>query len=160
MIEKIDISEFGSYKEYCWKKEVGNDDNSVFKTLNIIYGRNYSGKTTLSRIFRCIENKALHPDYLDANFNMILKDNTEINQNNFTENKQLKVRVYNTDFVKSNLSWFYNEDGSIIPFTVLGKKNVEIEREIAQINGKLGSSDGGQGLLGESSNLKDNYKFV
>jgi len=56
MITKIDIEKFGLFKDYQWSKNFGNDSNAgVFKKVNIIYGRNYSGKTTLSRMFRCIE---------------------------------------------------------------------------------------------------------
>ena len=53
-IQKIDISNFGTYKNYTWGTTISND--YTFKNINIIYGRNYSGKTTLSRIFKCIEN--------------------------------------------------------------------------------------------------------
>lgn len=64
MIKKIDIQKFGLFSDYNWNSEVGSDpDKDVFKKVNIIYGRNYSGKTTLSRIFRCVENGKLHEDW-------------------------------------------------------------------------------------------------
>lgn len=56
MITKLDISKFGLYKDYSWNTEIGNTE--TFRRLNIIYGRNYSGKTTLSRIFKCIEDES------------------------------------------------------------------------------------------------------
>ena len=53
MIKKIDIPSFGQFKDYKWdQKGLKGVD---FKQLNIIYGKNYSGKTTLSRIFASIE---------------------------------------------------------------------------------------------------------
>ncbi|MEB3733722.1 AAA family ATPase [Halopseudomonas pachastrellae] len=33
-----------------WRQNIAE-----FKKINILYGRNYSGKTTLSRIFRALE---------------------------------------------------------------------------------------------------------
>ena len=62
-IKKIDIMNFGSFKNYTW---INRD--TEFKSVNIIYGRNYSGKTTLSRIFKCLEDKELHNDYENPQF--------------------------------------------------------------------------------------------
>ena len=45
MIQKIDITKFGIYKDYKWDSNIGKD--FYFKSVNIIYGRNYSGKTTI-----------------------------------------------------------------------------------------------------------------
>lgn len=60
MIKKIDIQNFGLFSDYNWDSEIGNDpDKDIFKKVNIIYGRNYSGKTALSRVFRCVETKLL-----------------------------------------------------------------------------------------------------
>ena len=46
MFTKIDIKKFGLYKEFRWLANLPE-----MSRVNIIYGRNYSGKTTLSRIF-------------------------------------------------------------------------------------------------------------
>jgi len=51
MFKKIDIQKFGLFEDFKWSKEL--IDNQLNK-VNIIYGRNYSGKTTLSRIFGCL----------------------------------------------------------------------------------------------------------
>lgn len=47
MIEHIDIPNFGSFKNFVWRNSIRDNGNNVakFKKLNIIYGRNYSGKT-------------------------------------------------------------------------------------------------------------------
>lgn len=56
MITKIDIAKFGLFCDCIWNQHIGNHPEGIFKRVNLIYGRNYSGKTTLSRIFRCIES--------------------------------------------------------------------------------------------------------
>ena len=56
MIKKIDIDCFGLYEDYKWDTTIGK--NESFRRVNIIYGRNYSGKTTLSRILKSVEDKA------------------------------------------------------------------------------------------------------
>lgn len=66
MITKIGIKKFGLFFNYKWNLNIGKTPEDIFKKLNIIYSRNYSGKTTLSRVIRCVENKELHDKYLDA----------------------------------------------------------------------------------------------
>lgn len=143
MITKIDISNFGLYKDYRWDQSIGRTE--TFRRLNIIYGRNYSGKTTLSRIFKCIEDQCLHKNYGSGSFTISLADSTQLTPHTF--NTDFIFRVYNSDFVRENLSWLHNEDGSIKPFTILGAKNVELEKKLEEVRQKLGNADESQGLL-------------
>jgi wobble nucleotide-excising tRNase len=146
MLLKLNIQKFGLFENFEWNREIGNDQ--TFRKLNIIYGRNYSGKTTLSRAFRSLETKELHKNYTDAKFQFEFNDGASINQSQLLSSSlPQNIRVYNTDFVNDNLSWLYNEDGSIQPFTVLGAKNVELEREIAAIDDELGNEETEKGLL-------------
>lgn len=139
MIKKIDIKKFGLFSDYNWDSEIGSDlTKDVFKKVNIIYGRNYFGKTTLSRIFRSVETGERHEDYEDAEFT-ISTDDGVINQSNLSYNKQ--IRVYNTDFVKKNLSWLHDSKGEILPFTLLGGDNTIIEGKLKDIDIKLGLFD-------------------
>lgn len=156
MIKKIDISKFGVFENYNWDSTIGNKEG--FRKLNIIYGRNYVGKTTLSRIIRCLENKCLHNQYEDANFSLALYDGTIVSNNNIEQFNCNTVRVYNTDFVKENLSWLHNEDGSIVPFTILGAKNVELEKLINEIKDQLGSVDESKGLYFEFQKKNNEYQ--
>ena len=135
MIKKVDINNFGSFSEYSWDTTVSQD--YTFKEVNIIYGRNYSGKTTLSKVFRCLEKKTLHADYDNPDFKVILDDDLEIICSNL-ENNNLNICVYNTDFVKDNLNWLHNEDGTIEPFAILGGENNEIESKINKIESYIG----------------------
>ncbi|SEW57437.1 AAA family ATPase [Chitinophaga arvensicola] len=137
MITKIDIQKFGLFKDYQWKQQVGGGDKEVFNKINIIYGRNYSGKTTFSRVFKCLEDKKLHPHFEDARFTIYKADGAMLTHQTVA-NESLNVRVYNSDFIRANLSWLSNPDGSIKPFTILGEKNVEIDRKIKEIEAKLG----------------------
>lgn len=143
MIQKIDITKFGIYKDYKWDSNVGKD--FYFKSVNIIYGRNYSGKTTLSRIFRTLEKKVLHNDFLDSNFEFLLSDGKKINNQNLSQ-ENLKIFVYNRDFVKDNLSWLHKDDGTIEPFTILGETNNEIKPKIEKIEKKIHGTDKKLGL--------------
>ncbi len=143
MFTKIDIKKYGLYRDFTW------GSLPVLGRVNIIYGRNYSGKTTLSRIFDGVSLNKLHKDYLDADFTLQTEepDKPTVNQTNMDQ-CPYAVRVYNSDYVKRNLSWLNNEeDGEIIPFTLLGGDNVEAQKAIEEINEKLGSIEEKKGLL-------------
>ncbi|MDT3402264.1 AAA family ATPase [Mucilaginibacter terrae] len=148
MITKIDIGHFGLFKDYSWDTVISKDN--TFKKMNIIYGRNYSGKTTLARIFKCFEDSLMHKDYLACQFKVTLNNGNIIAEKNLQDfAKHNQIRVYNTDFVRENLGWLYREDGTIRPFTILGAKNVELDKQITLINYQLGTIEAGKGLVFE-----------
>ena len=66
MINKIDnIKDFGIYKNFTWNSASGLKD---FNHKNLFYGWNYSGKTTLSRIFSSLRDKKKHDSYYKSFF--------------------------------------------------------------------------------------------
>ena len=90
MIKKIEsITNFAVFDSFRWDDSVRDKDNKIvdFKKLNIIYGRNYSGKTIISRIIRSLENHQMHPDYLDSDFVVKFEDSSEITKNNLEDCK-------------------------------------------------------------------------
>ncbi|EDO9424233.1 AAA family ATPase, partial [Campylobacter coli] len=115
---------FGSYENFTW-------DNGLeeFKTINIFYGRNYSGKTTLSRIARSFELKKHNEDFLDGNFKIKLEDGSFLTQNDVI-NSNLDIRVYNSDFVKENLNYLYDKKGNIKGFKSIGVEQKDIKESI------------------------------
>lgn len=154
MIRGLDIANYGSYTDFIWPKD---NDKFVFKKVNIIYGHNYSGKTTLSRIFNTLETRKPHRDYLDVSYELQFCDGTKLNSNKIEElNSDYTVRVFNTDFVKDNLGWLHNSDGSIQPFTVLGSDNNEIKSEIQKLDKMLKDDDTKTGLEYELPILEKN----
>lgn len=152
MIKNLNVKKYGSYQNFIWKNHI--PDRS-FKKFNIIYGRNYSGKTILSRMFRTLEIEQHHCDYPDADFEFILENESKLHsEDESIFLNEYKIRVFNSDFIKSNLSWLYNNDGSIEPFTVLGERNVTLEKEINKKNMLLGSEEGKIGLAWEHKCLE------
>lgn len=120
MITKINkIKDFGVFKNF------NGSALPEFKTFNLIYGWNYSGKTTLSRIFRCLEKGKLHDDYLTATFE--LENATAKYDNTFAIKPN--IRVFNSDFVKDNLKW---DADNIEPIFLLGAENIELQTELKQ----------------------------
>ena len=85
-------------------------------------------------------------------------DNSTINERNF-ENIPYPIRVFNEDFVRENLLFTDDPEQGVTPFAVLGG-NVEIEKEIQEVKGKLGSSEerSETGLYLERKNAVKDYQ--
>jgi len=142
MIKKIrSIENFGVFKNFNWDNNVIDDRGRTlkFKEINIIYGRNYSGKTTLSRILQSFENRELPPKFENPKFEIELEDGTILTQDNVAE-YHLSVRVFNEDFIFKHFRFFIDPDGAIEPFAVLGE-NVQLEEEIRKLEEELGKEE-------------------
>lgn len=148
MINQIDIASFGSFQGLEWKKAVRDSGKNVkpFQRLNILYGRNYSGKTTLSRVFRALETRKLPLNYVGSSFTVYGEKGNVAHTGLAGHNYD--VRVYNRDFVTENLSFLVNQEigGVIKTFAIVGEQNKEIDDAITAIEAKLGSVEGKAGL--------------
>ncbi|MEI7670108.1 MAG: AAA family ATPase, partial [Pseudomonadota bacterium] len=97
-IESInEIKDFGIFVNYQ------NKNRKQFAKVNIIYGWNGSGKTTLGKLLACLDSKKIDEDYPDATFNVV------INGADYSKQELLdlpvKIRVFNEDYVKQNISF-------------------------------------------------------
>lgn len=161
MLKKINtIKNFGIFKDFAWDCEVLNKGGAAqsFVDINIIYGRNYSGKTTLSRILRSLETGCISDKYESPLFSLKFADKPEITQSSLAAHGK-EVRVFNEDFIRDNLHFISNPDENIEPFAILGDDNNKIEKEIDTLEAELGSSVEGNetGLFAEKKAAAFNY---
>ncbi len=146
MITKIDyIKDYGIFNDYKWSDSVDIPD---FKEKNIIYGWNYSGKTTLSRLFSSLRDKSNHPDFENASFK-ISYDTSSVD-NNTLENFPYPVEVFNSEYIKQNLKWDYDENIKAIFFEV--GDNAKIAEQIDKIRGYINSINGTDIIKGKKEN--------
>lgn len=134
-IEKI--KGLGVYQSYS--KPAGTQD---FGIKNLIYGWNYSGKTTLSRLFAQLETKSANPDLSGCEFTLGT-DGDSITEKNFSQ-CNLSVRVFNSDFVRANLHF---DGGSFNPILLLGKESEEAQRKIDELSERIKRSNQAQRKL-------------
>lgn len=142
MITKFkSINNLAVFQNFNWDTAIRDDGNNIvlFKPINILYGRNYSGKTTLSRIVRALEIGNISDKYENPQFEVSIQDIADTTQNNLTAHGK-KIRVFNEDFVKDNLRFIVNSDESITPFAIIGG-NATIEEEIQTLKHDLGSNE-------------------
>src|ERR1017187_4437101 len=90
------IKRFGIFNNFLWPAGLPE-----FKQFNLIYGWNYSGKTTLSRAFRCFEHKKVHTDFVDAQVQLKAANGTVHDLS--APHTAPVFRVFNSDFVRENL---------------------------------------------------------
>jgi wobble nucleotide-excising tRNase len=96
-----------------------------FGAFNLIYGWNYSGKTTLSRIFRCLEVSKLHVDYPDAKFTLNHVDG--VGRDHEFASPTI-VRVFNEDFRNEHLLW--DDTSGFNPILLLGAENIQNQAKL------------------------------
>lgn len=131
MIRRIDfLRNFGMFRNFT-----GNEDSDVpaFNKFNLFYGWNYSGKTTLSRVFQTIERKGLSREYTTASFKIAQDNGSELSSSNLSQSPT--VRVFNRDYVTES---FHQEHTAPAVF-IVGKENVELKARHAQLQGRRAS---------------------
>ena len=129
MITKIkSIKDYGVYGNHTHNATIDE-----FKELNIIFGWNYSGKTTLSRIFRSLELRRNHPDYASGKFEVECSQGAFGSANIATST--IKASVFNSDFVGDNLAWNGTEFN---PILILGQESIEIKQRISANETSIG----------------------
>jgi wobble nucleotide-excising tRNase len=102
MITKINkLKRFGIYNNYTW----GDIDD--FKNKNLVYGWNYSGKTTLSKLFQVLEFKDKNKCFSGSELEITIKDGT--NSKIFNQDSLLSfpffVKVFNSEYIKRIFTW-------------------------------------------------------
>jgi len=99
-----------------------------FGRYNVIYGWNGTGKTTLSRILRCLEKRTKPGGHVTLKL-----DGQEVSGEKF-QTREVPIRVFNRDFVNENV--FPVGGGDLPPIFVLGAESVEKQKELERLKGE------------------------
>jgi wobble nucleotide-excising tRNase len=159
-IKKFDsIKSMAVFQDFQWSTSVRDEGNNVaeFKKINILYGRNYSGKTTLSRILRAMETESISEKYASPEFRLCLEGGGNVTQNSLNSHGQV-IRVFNEDFVKENLRFIADDEQTINSFAILGEDNTKIEEDIVKHEAELGSEEKKSGLIGKMLEAEKAFK--
>ncbi len=165
MIKKISsIKNLAVFQNFEWDRCVLDSVGGVvsFATINVLYGRNYSGKTTLSRIIRSLETGAISDKYDSPKFTVTFDDGTPVTQDNLSTHHKT-IRVFNEDFVRNNLRCISNPEDSIVPFAVVvGGDNNQIELAIKALELEIGSNEVGKetGLYADLKSAEQTRKSM
>lgn len=153
MISKVDsLKDFGIYKSFNWNFQTDIPD---FKEKNIIYGWNYSGKTTFSRIFSSLGSKAIFSDYEKGDFKITISNGNSFTKTNIAR-FPYEVLVFNSDYVKENLSWEIDDDINAILFQV--GDDAKNAKKIKDLNAKIIAINGNETTKGKKEPLLKNIQ--
>ncbi|MFA9289925.1 MAG: AAA family ATPase [Solirubrobacteraceae bacterium] len=132
LIKNIEsLSDFGIFQNSEW------NDLPDFKRFNLIYGWNRCGKTTLSRVFSSCEKKSTyHTDTfkqfpVNGEFEITLYDTTLIKSKEIAKSS-LAIRVFNQDFIDSNVSFEPNKSSNGIVY--LSEVDIDSKKKLDKIN--------------------------
>lgn len=129
MIRSIQrLRQFGVFDDFRKTAEL-----SDFGSKNIIYGWNYSGKTTLSRLFAALAQGKPYAECPLATFEIRTSTGQSVTEATLSTSN-LKVEVFNSDFVAANLSWNGADFQSIL---LLGDESIEAEKAIEHWSKRL-----------------------
>ena len=155
------IENLGVFHNFNWEDALRGEAGNVadFSAINVIYGRNYSGKTTLSRIVRAMETGHMSDKFERPSLEVTLADGQSVTHTDLAGHGK-KIRVFNEDFVRDNLHFIANPDESVEPFAILGDDNNKIEKEIHELEMELGSNEEGSqtGLYAEKIKAVEVYE--
>jgi wobble nucleotide-excising tRNase len=101
-----------------------------FGRYNLIYGWNWTGKTTLSRLFRALELRRI-PSLGEAVLHI---DGADVRGEDFPH-FTLPIRVFNRDFIQESV--FPVGGGDLPPIFVVGKESVQKQKEVDQLKADM-----------------------
>jgi wobble nucleotide-excising tRNase len=114
------LRECGIFHDFAWPNGLPD-----FGRYNLIYGWNGTGKTTLSRLFRCLETRTAPLSGQAA----VTVSGNDINNGDFAH-VTTPVRVFNRDFVYDTV---FPTGGDVAPIFVLGKENIDKQKQVAHL---------------------------
>lgn len=123
MIIKINrLINFGNYRQFQW----GSTAN--FTKYNLIYGWNYSGKTTLSRLFQVLAMPSELTQWQGCQFEVELQSGAKLTHANLANPQRIKV--FNRDFIQSS---FQQEHKAPAVF-IVGGNTIHLRNRITRLN--------------------------
>lgn len=119
------LRDCGVFRDFKWPTDLPG-----FGRYNLLYGWNWSGKTTLSRLFRTLETRTA-----PTNGQVTLSVNgCDVTGDDFAQ-ATISVRVFNRDFMTESV--FPVGGGDVPLIFVVGKESVEKQKEVERLKTDL-----------------------
>lgn len=100
---------------------------------NLIYGWNASGKTTLTRVLSFFEHGSVHIDGFEGIQCRLKTDDGTVSEKELGSGR-LDIRVFNEDFIETNLRF---RESVANPIIILGQASVKVEEEIEELEEEI-----------------------
>ncbi len=116
------LTNFGNYRQFQW------GGTTPFAKRNLIYGWNYSGKTTLSRLFQILAEPNQIAQWQGSQFEVELQGGATMTHANLANPPRIKV--FNRDFIQRN---FLQEHQAPSVF-IVGGNTIHLRNRIGRLN--------------------------
>jgi wobble nucleotide-excising tRNase len=153
------IKDCGIFEDYCWS--TGAPD---FERINVIYGDNGSGKTSLSNALDKLSNDQGFCSRVSITVSNSDHGNERTSQQKFDEEFK-RIFVFGGQYIERNLQ--FDGDVTAKPILTLGEKTIgqkkrmeELGSLIAETETKLQDAEKATGKAGNSLNKKGFSLFV
>ncbi len=125
MLTKVSkLKDFGIFSDFKWNTSL-ND----FKKNNLIYGWNYSGKTTFSKLFTNLEKKQ-NIDFPKSEYSVCISEDNKVFNNENLNDFPYGLKVFNSKYIQSVFSWGKHEEGFEPISFYLGDKAGDVDGKI------------------------------
>ena len=123
MISRINhLTHFGNYRQFQWGV------TTPFTKRNLIYGWNYSGKTTLSRLFQILAEANQLAQWQGSQFEVELQGGATMTHANLANLQHIKV--FNRDFIQRN----FQQEHKAPTLFIVGGPAIKLRNRIARLN--------------------------
>jgi wobble nucleotide-excising tRNase len=131
MITRINqVREYRVFQRWAWTHDVPD-----FSAVNLIYGINGTGKSTLASLLRGTISDEAWQTGLDVSITD--DDGRQRKAAAATDPIWQNIRVFNRDYIDTNLKFDEQSGSSAAPLLVLGQQRVEQEEELAKTQRRL-----------------------
>ena len=131
ILNKIkDIANKKIFSEFEW-----DESAKPFSKCNVIYGRNGTGKTTISRMLNNV-----------GNYKGCLDLKAGIDQKN--------IKVFSQDFIRKEMFFDNNNDSDITPILYLGEDSIKLQDKLKKLKKAIGVLKDKAKLLNTENNNK------
>ncbi|GAB1366514.1 AAA family ATPase [Candidatus Cloacimonadaceae bacterium] len=151
MIEKIEmIKNYEAFKEFSWNASVES-----FKQFNLIYGWNGSGKTSLSRVFKLLEDKQ-NPN--GSEIKIKIDGSSRLLSDMIATEQVPMIRVFNKDYVEDTV---FKDNSKVKPIFYLSKGNkdkaIELEARNKEFYHMKEKYQNEEKALSKARKVRDDY---
>ncbi|MGX9522655.1 AAA family ATPase [Vibrio mediterranei] len=142
-----------SIKNFGIFKGAKTNAGQPFYQFNLFYGFNYSGKTTLSRIFRAMQLGEMPEGFETGSFEIDQHESTSIRSNAIKKVENL--RVFNSDYIAKNVNF---DESSVNPVLIVGERNIDLENELQELESAIPAKEQARENNSKSATDKEKEK--
>lgn len=129
------IADCGIFQNFHWSPATPN-----FERINLIYGPNGSGKTSLANALEDLSSDAIH--YSKVSISMSNADQTNIRESKQQNDPEFKrLFIFGDDYIKRNLNFDDETNSTVNAVLTVGQRTIDQEARVAELEPLIGKTE-------------------